>query len=161
MFFSNKRQRIEKVPKYVSIRTWLRAVQEYGYVLGKIETNIAATTRVRSRSLLHNKLAALEMKAHPMDADVNVIIADLPKGERNRNPTDNQYSIKCPSFGWSKCTKTFCVDKKWWDIRPLNSDGTSNQLSVHWSSHFKGFYDTKEIPHLVLKMVDNYLHNLY
>ena len=39
------------------------------------------------------------MKAHPKDADVDVIIADLPKGERNRNPTDNQYSINYTSFG--------------------------------------------------------------
>ena len=103
----------------------------------------------------------LEMKAHPKDADADVTLADLPKGERNRNPTDNQYSIKCPSFGLSNCTKTFYEANKWWDIRPLNSDGTSNQISVHWSSHFKGLYDTKEIPHLVLKMTDNHLRNLY
>ena len=34
-------------------------------------------------------------------------------------------------------------------------------MSVHRSSHFKGLYDTKEIPHLVLKMADNYFFNLY
>ena len=78
------------------------------------------------------------MKAHPKDAYVNVIIADLHKGERNINPTVNNYSIKCPSFGLSNCTKTFCVAKKWWYIRPLNSDGTSNELSVYWASHFRG-----------------------
>ena len=105
-------------------------------------------------------MAALEMKAHPKDAYVNVIIADLPKGERNINPTVNNYYIKCPSFGLSNCTKTFCVAKKWWDIRPLNSDGMSNELSVYWASHFTGFYDTKEIPILLLKMADNHLRNV-
>ena len=51
--------------------------------------------------------------------------------------------------------------KKWWDIRPLNSDGMSNELSVYWASHFTGFYDTKEIPILLLKMADNHLRNLH
>ena len=94
------------------IRTWLRAVQEAGYVLGKIETKTTTTPRARSRSIIQAKLASLEMKAHPKDADVDVILADLPKGERNKNPNDNQYSIKCPSFGFPKCTKTFCGAKK-------------------------------------------------
>ena len=161
MYRSNKRQRIEKVPKGVSISTWLRAVQEAGNFLVKIETNTATSPRARSRSILQDKLLALEIKALPKDADVDFLIADIPKGERNMNPNINQYSIKCPSFGLSSCTKTFCVAKKCSDIRPLNSDGTSNELSVHWSSHFKGLYDTKEITLLVLKMVDNHLHNLY
>ena len=53
------------------------------------------------------------------------------------------------------------MTNKWWDIRTLNSDGTSNKLSVHCSSHFKGLYDTKKIPHLILKMADNHLRNLH
>ena len=36
MFRSKKRQRIEKVPKGVSIRTWLMSVQEAGHDLEKI-----------------------------------------------------------------------------------------------------------------------------
>ena len=87
----NKGQRIEKVLKGVSINTCLRAVQEAGYLLSKIETKTATTSWARSRSVLQAKLASLEMKAHPKDADVDVILADLPKGERNKNPTDNQY----------------------------------------------------------------------
>ena len=87
----NKGQRIEKVLKGVSINTCLRAVQEAGYLLSKIETKTATTSWARSRSVLQAKLAALEMKAHPKDTDVDVILADLPKGERNKNPTDNQY----------------------------------------------------------------------
>ena len=51
--------------------------------------------------------------------------------------------------------------KKWWDLRPLNSYGTSNQIYVHWSNHFKGLYDTNIIPHLVFNMEDNPLHILY
>ena len=143
MYCSNKRQRIEKSPKGVFIRTWLRSFQEAGYVLGKIETKTTTYPRARSRSVLQAKLAAMEMKAHPKDADVDVIIADLHKVERNRNPSDNQYSINCPYFDLSNFTKTFCVAKKWWDIRPLNSYGTSNELLVYWASHFKGLYETK------------------
>ena len=104
---------------------------------------------------------ALEIKSLPKDSKFYVLIADTPKGERNLNPTKNQYSIQCPSFGLSSCTKTFCVAKKWWDIRPLNSDSTSNQISVHWSSHFKGLYDKKKIPLAVMKMADNRLRNVF
>ena len=143
MYCSNKQQRIEKFPKGVSIRTWMRAFQESGYVLIEIETNTATSPRDRSRSFPHAKLASLEMKAHPKDVDFYVIIADLTKGERNRNPTDYQYSIKCPCFGFSNFTKTLCVARKWWSIRPLTSYRTSNKLSVHWDSYFNGLYDTK------------------
>ena len=161
MYCSNKLKRIEKVPKGVSIKTCLREVQEARYVLVKIETKTATSPRARSRSVLQAKLLALEMKALPKDADVNVLIVDVPKGERNRNLTKNQYFIKRPSFGLSSCTKRFCVTNKWWDIRPLNSDGAINHISVHWSGHFKGLYDTKEIPILVMKMAYNHLRKLY
>ena len=116
----------------------MRAVQETVFVLGKIETKNVTSPRARSRSILQAKLLALEIKSLPKDAKFYVLIADTPKGDRNLNPTKNQYSIQCPSFGLSSCTKTFCVAKKWWDIHPLNSDSTSNQNSVHWSSHLKG-----------------------
>ena len=161
MYCSNKQQRIENPPKGVSIRTWLSSVQEYGYVLGKIETKTAMSPRARSWSVLQAKLLALKMKAHPKDSDFGFIISDVPKGERNRNPTEHQYSIKCPYFGSSNCTKMLCVAKKWWDIRPFNSDGTSNELLVQWASNFKDLYDTNEIPLLVSKMSDNHLRNVY
>ena len=131
MYRSKKIQRIEKFPKGVSIKTWLRAVQEAGFLLGKIETKTATSPRARSRSVLQVKVLAMEMKALPKDAYVDVLIADVPKGERNQNPTKNQYFIKCTSFGLSSCTKTFCVAKKWGDMHPLNNDGTSKQISVH------------------------------
>ena len=161
MYRSKKRQKIEQVPNFVSLETWLRAVQESGFVLGEIETKTATSPRDRLRSVLQAKLLALEMKALPKDYNVDVLIADVPKGERNRNPTRNQYSIQCPSFGLSSCTKTLCVAKKWWDIRPLNSDGTSTQISVHWSSHFKGLFKKKKITLSVMKMADNHLRNVY
>ena len=63
------------------IRTWLRPVQESGYVLGKINTKTSTTPRARSSFVLQVKLAALEMKAHPKDAYIDVILADLPKGK--------------------------------------------------------------------------------
>ena len=161
MYRSNKRQRTEQVPDGMSLKTWVGAVQEAGFVLGNIETKTATSQTARSQYALQTKLLALENKALSKDANVDVLIADVPKGDWNRNPTKNQYSIQCPSFGLSSCTKTFCVAKKWWDIRPKNSDGTSNLLSVHWSSHFKGFYKKKKIPLAAMKMTDNHLRNVY
>ena len=101
------------------------------------------------------------MRVHPKNAKIEEIPDDIPRGERNINPTEKQYSIPCPSFGLGTCTKTFCVSKKWWDLIPLNSDGTSNQISVHWYNHFKGLYDTKKIRNLLLKMADIHFRNLY
>ena len=101
------------------------------------------------------------MKALPKNANVKLLLADTPKGERNRNPTEDQESIKCPSYGLSNCTKTFCVAKSWWGIRPKDSNGASNLLSVHWSSYFKGLYDQKQIPLGVMKMADNHLRLVF
>ena len=112
MFRSKKRQRIEKVPKGVSIRTWLMSVQEAGHDLAKIETNTPMTPRARSRYLLQARFAALEMRSHPKGADLDEILADIPRVEHNRNSTEKQYSIQCPSFGLGNCTNTFCVAKK-------------------------------------------------
>ena len=42
-----------------------------------------------------------------------------------------------------------------------HSDGTSNQMSVHWSNNYKGLYYTNKIPHLILNMEYNHLQNLY
>ena len=139
----------------------MREVQEAGYVLGNIETKTSMSPRARLQSVFQAKLLALDMKALPEDADVDVLIVYVSKSKRNQNPTNNQYYIKCPYFGLSSCTKTFCVAKKWGDMHPLNNDGTSKQISVHWYSHFKGLYNTKEIPPLVLKMADNHMHNVY
>ena len=161
MYRSNKRQRIEQFPNGVSLKTWERAVQEDVFLLGKVQTNMATSPRARSRSVLQAKLLALEMKALPNDANINVLITNVPKGDWNRNTNIKKYSIQCPYFGLSSCTKTFCVAKKWWNIRPLNSEGTSNQILVHWSSHFKGLYDKKKIPLSVTKMADNRLRNVY
>ena len=160
MIFSSS-VKTSKLPQGVSIRAWLRVVQEAGYISGQIKTKTATTPRAKSRSVLNAKLAYLEMMAHPKNDNIEEILADILRGEQNRNPTEKQYSIPCPSFGLGNCTKTFCVAKKWWDLLPLNSDGTSNQISVHLYNHFKELYDTKKIPHLVLKMADNHIRNLY
>ena len=115
----------------MSIRTWLREVHEGNYVLENIETKTATTPRAKLHSALKAKLAALEMRAHPKDADIEKILADISRGEKNRHPTEKQYSIQCPSFGLGNCTKKFCVLKKSFDLCPMNSDGTINQMSVH------------------------------
>ena len=69
----------------VSIRKWLVSVQEADYVLEKIETKTSTTPRDKSESVLKVKLAALDMRAHPKDEDIEEILADIPRGEHNRN----------------------------------------------------------------------------
>ena len=66
--------------------------------MGDIETKTSMSPRARSRSVLQAKLLALDIKALPKDANVDVLIDNVPKGERNQNPTKKQYSIQCPSF---------------------------------------------------------------
>ena len=112
----------------MSIRTWLRSVQEYGYVLGNIETKTDTNPRAKSRSVLKSKLAALEIRAHPKNVDIEEILSGIPMGEQNINPMEKQYSIPCPSFVLVGCTKTFYVAKKLWYLRPLNSDGISTRF---------------------------------
>ena len=101
------------------------------------------------------------MKALLKNANVELLIADTPKGERNRNPMEDQESIKYPSYDLSNYTKTFYVAKSWWGIRPKDSNGDSNLIYVHWSSYFKGIYDQTQIPLAVMKMADNHLRLVF
>ena len=102
--------------------------------MGKIETDVVTSSRARSRSNIRDKLFDLELKALLKNAYVNCLLANNPKGEHNLNPTEDQELIQCPSFGLSNYTKTFCVSKSWWGIRPKDSNWASNLVSVHWSS---------------------------
>ena len=90
MVRSKNRKRIEEVPQGIHFNTWLVAVQEALFVLGKIETNKVTSPRAMSRSILQAKLLALEIKALPNNANFELLLADTPKGERNRNPTEDQ-----------------------------------------------------------------------
>ena len=65
------------------LKTWVRAVQEAGFVLGKTETKTAMSPSARSRSVIQDKLLALETKAAPKDYNVDVLITYVPKGEQN------------------------------------------------------------------------------
>ena len=117
--------------------------------------------RARSRSIIRAELLALEIKALLKNANVDNLLADSPKGERNRNPTEDQESIQCPSFGLSTCTKTFCVSKSWWGLRPKDSNGDSNLLSIHWSSYFMGLCNKGKINHATMKMADNHFRMVF
>ena len=141
--------------------TWLKAVQEAAFVLGQIETDAVTSPKARSRSILRAKLLALEMRALPKNANLNSLLADSPKGERNRNPTEDQESIQCPSYGLSNCTKTFCVSKSWWGLRPKERNGDSNLMSIHWSSYFMGLCKKGKINDATFKMADNHLRSVY
>ena len=74
-------------------------MEEAGFVLGKTKTKTAMSPRARSQSVLQAKLLALEIKALPKDTNVDVLLADTPKGEQNRNPKEDQVSIRCPYYG--------------------------------------------------------------
>ena len=129
--------------------------------MGNIDTDKVTLPRASSRSIIQAKLLALEMKALPKNANFELLLADIPKGERNRNPTEEQESIQCPSYGLSNCTKTLCVAKSWWGIRPKDSNRAGNLVSIHWSSYFKSLYDKKKIPHTLMKMADNHLRLVF
>ena len=76
MVHSKKKKRIEEVPHGVKVITWLTAVQEAAFVLGKIETHVVTSPRSRSRSIIRAKLLALEMKALPKNANYDCLLAD-------------------------------------------------------------------------------------
>ena len=78
----NKRNSIEKVPPGFLIIKWVIALQEAGYVLGNIGAKTSSTSRVKSRSVLKEKLAVLEMQADPNKADIDEILADITKGKK-------------------------------------------------------------------------------
>ena len=90
MVHSKKKKRMGEVPHGVKFSTGLKAVQEATFVLGKIETDVVTSPRARSRSIIRDKLLALEIKALPKNANVDCLLADTPKGERNRNTTEDQ-----------------------------------------------------------------------
>ena len=161
LIHSKKKKRIEEVPQGIKVSTWLKAVQEAAFVLGQIETDAVSSPKAKSRSILRAKLLALEIKALPKNANIDSLLADSPKGERNRKPRADQVSIQCPSYGLGNCTKTFCVSKSWWGLRPKNSDGTSNVLSIHWANFFMGLHNKGKINHSAMKMADNHLRNMF
>ena len=76
--------------------------------------NTTSTPKIRSRSVLKENLAVLEIKASSTKADIEIILDGVPKGEINQTLAENQYSVKWPSFGLGHCTKLFYVTKEWW-----------------------------------------------
>ena len=83
MICCNMCKRIEKLPLGIPIKKWVREVQEAGYVLGKLGDNTAYTPRVKSWSVFKAKLAVLEMQGDPNKADIDITLADIPKGKKN------------------------------------------------------------------------------
>ena len=115
----------------------------------------------KPRYVLKANMVVLEIKASDSKADIEVNIAYVPKGVRNWTPMVSQYSVQYHYYGLGHCTKSFCMAKKWRYLRPLNSDGTRNIISVHWANHFKELCDTKKLIHGKFKMADNHLRILF
>ena len=59
MVHSKKKKRIEESPHGVKVSTWMKAVQEAMFVLGKIETDVVTSPRARLRSIIRAELLAL------------------------------------------------------------------------------------------------------
>ena len=57
---------------------------------------------------------------------IDVILVDVSKGESNRNPMKDQHIVEGLSHSINECAKNFCVANKWLDLRPLNTDVSSN-----------------------------------
>ena len=83
MICCNKHKSIEKSPQYFSIRRWVLSVQEDCYVLGHLCANTASTPSVKYRHFLKEKLAVYEVKESSTNYYIEMILADIPKGERN------------------------------------------------------------------------------
>ena len=46
-------------------------------------------------------------------SDFEMILSDVPKGESNISPLEDQYMVKCRSYGLEYFMKKFYVSKKW------------------------------------------------
>ena len=106
------------------------------------------------------KLEVYEMKAYSTKANIDVILSGVLKGRGIEPRQEVGTQSSAPSYWLSHWSKSLYVAKKWWGVRPLNSDCTSNIISSQWENHFKGLCDTKKIIHSMLKMVDNHLQIL-
>ena len=51
--------------------------------------------------------------------------------------------------------------EKWWKLRPVNSDGSSDMHTIHWGHHFKRLNDKGNITNNTLKTAYNNLCVLY
>ena len=87
-----------------------------------------------------------------------VILYGLPKGQINRKLTKDRFVIECPSYGIYDCTKKL---KKRCNLRPMNSDGSSDMCKTHWRHHFKRIHDKGKIYNNTLKIANNHLRPLH
>ena len=83
MICCNKHKSIENSPQDFSIRRWVLSVQEDGYALRHLFDNTASTPSFKYRHFLKEKLAVYEVKESSTKSDIEMILADIPKGERN------------------------------------------------------------------------------
>ena len=100
-----------------------------------------------------------------MRRGIGIILYDLPKGERNRNTTADQYVVDYPSHGIDDHNNNFCVFKKWRNLSAVKSFGSSDMQLIHFEHHSKGLYDEENIDTNILNMTNNrvcllHLHHL-
>ena len=129
----------------ISTRIWL-------WGGGQLSSNYAYTSSVNSGTVLRAKLEVLEMKAYLTQSNLEMILDDVLKGEINIILADDQYSVKCPSYGLGNCTKKFYVAKVWLDKMLADSDNTSNLMYLHWSNNFKVLYKENNIKKVKIKI---------
>ena len=92
MVCSKKRKSIDMSPMVcVSIHGWVKC-KRLRLSWARLRPKKVTPPRARSRSVLQAKLLELEIKALLKDANVDVLIANTPKGEQNRNPTKKSFN---------------------------------------------------------------------
>ena len=140
-------------PQVVKLDILMEAVTEASYMLGLLCNddilNLKPSLKSKSRSSKKARVALTSMKSfHLKGGDLGVILADVPKCERNCKPTKHQCVVRCLSYGIYDCSKTFCVSNNWWD-------------KCHWGHHLKRLHEEGNTEINTLKMADNHLRNFH
>ena len=146
----------------VYVGTCIQAVTKASSVLGHIfhEAILSeeSSPKPKLRSSNNARVSVNSVAPfHVKGGYLGVILTNVSKCERNRNPTKDQYVTECPSYGIYDWTKTFCDSKNWWNIHPVNSDGSSDVQNIHWGHRFKRLHEKGKIKNNTLKMADNNL----
>ena len=157
--------------KGLKLGIWMEIVTEASSMLGLLCTdeilNLEPIPKAKSRSSKKARVALTSMEYfHVKGRDLKVNIEDVSKCERNRKPRKYQCIVCCLSYMIYDCSKLFCVSKRWWGKRPLDSDGKYDLLTNHWGYNFKRLHEEVKIEINTFKMDENHLlilhhHHLY
>ena len=101
-------------PPGVYVGTWMQVVTESSSALEQLFPQAILTEEQNPKPKLRSSKKArvyvnLIASFHVNEGYLVVILADVPKCERNWKPTEDQYVIEGPSYGIDDFDKTFLV----------------------------------------------------